>query len=107
MKQIRHLHVGGVVAMGFACDGEYLLVIGHNGRGVYSTRTWDRVARDHAAAYPENGYGIGIGPIANVRVPVAEMNFSTETVLAKSPGGDIVVEYESGSITIFEDAAEC
>src|SRR5689334_17529198 len=60
------LHVGGLIAMGFDPSGEYLLTISHAGRGVFSTRTWERVARDSALAYPADGHGVGIGPIAGV-----------------------------------------
>ena len=86
--------------MGFDATAEYLLVISHAGRGLFSTTTWQRVARDTALAYPENGYGVGIGPIDGVRVPVTEMDFDTEIVSLKSPDGTISVEYESGAITV-------
>jgi hypothetical protein len=49
--------------MGFDASGEYLLTISHSGRGVFSTRTWERVSRDPELVYPEGGFGLGIGPI--------------------------------------------
>lgn len=59
----RYLHIGGVVAVGFDPTSDYLLVITHSGRGVFYTRTWERVARKIHLAYPTGGLGIGIGPI--------------------------------------------
>jgi hypothetical protein len=97
--------VGGLVAMGIDPTGEYLLTISHSGRGVFSTRTWERVARDTALAYPKDGRGIGIGPIAGVEVPVTEMNYDTEELALRSPDGSIVLEYESGTITVSGDRA--
>jgi hypothetical protein len=100
----RYLHVGGVVAMGFDSRAKYLLVISHDGRGLFSTSTWERVARDYALAYPEDGHGIGIGPIDGIRVPVAEMDYDTEKVSLSSPDGSITVEYESGTITVLDNS---
>jgi len=57
------LLIGGLVAVGFDPTGEYLLVISHSGRGVFSIKTWTRVARDVELSYPESGIGVGIGPI--------------------------------------------
>lgn len=87
--------------MGFASNGEYLLVISHSGRGLFSTRTWKRVARDSTEAYPTNGCGIGIGPIDGIQTPVAEMDFKTEKLSLRSPDGSITVEFESGTITLW------
>ena len=57
-----YLHIGGLVALGFDPSGEFLLVITHSGRGVFSTRTWERLSRSTELAYPEGGFGVGIGP---------------------------------------------
>jgi hypothetical protein len=99
-SQLRYLHVGGLVAMGFDPSGEYLLTISHSGRGVFSARSWERVARDPALAYPENGYGIGIGPIAGVSVAVQEMNYQTDELSLKSPDGAVSLKYETGMIAV-------
>jgi hypothetical protein len=69
----RYLVIGGVLAVGFDPTSEYLLVISHSGRGVFSTRTWERVARSTELAYPEGGVGFGIGPIGGQAIPVTEM----------------------------------
>jgi hypothetical protein len=86
--------------MGFDPTGEYLLTISHSGRGVFSTRTWERVARDPASAYPEEGPVFGIGPIAGVSVAVTEMNYHTEEISLTSPDGSLSLEYDSGTITV-------
>lgn len=99
---MRYLHIGGLVAAGFDPSGAYLLTISHSGRGVFSTRTWERLARDPALAYPQNGYGVGIGPIADVAIPVTEMDYATEELKLTSPDGTIRLEYESGTVTVFE-----
>ena len=91
--------------MGFDSSSEYLLVISHSGRGVFSTRTWERVARDTQAAYPDDGCGIGIGPIEGVRVVVTEIDFDTGRLLLSSSDGSISLEYECGTITVLSHAA--
>ena len=102
MPKVRYLHVGGVLAMGFDPQAEYLLVISHSGRGVFSTCSWERVARDVELAYPVEGCGIGIGPIEGIRIPVTEMDFRTEKVSLSGCNGSIIIEYESGTITVID-----
>lgn len=97
---MKYLYVGGLVAMGFDPSGEYLLTISHAGRGVYSTLTWERVARDPTLAYPKNGAGTGIGPIAGISVAVIEKDHDTEKLELVSPDGKISLSYDSGTITI-------
>ncbi len=70
------LHIGGLVAAGFDPSGRFLLTVSHDGRGVYDTNNWERVARDYDLAYPENGYAIGIDlsqvyvfPLQSVKIP--------------------------------------
>jgi len=72
------LHVGGLVVAGFDDTGSYLLTISHSGRGVFAAETWGRVARNYNLAYPENGVGIGIGPIDGQQIPVTEMDYAAE-----------------------------
>jgi hypothetical protein len=92
--------------MGFDPSGEFLLTISHSGRGVFSTRTWERVARDAALAYPKGGQGIGIGPIAGVPVAVTEMNYDTEELALTSANGKLSLEYDSGTITVSGDGVQ-
>jgi hypothetical protein len=88
----RYLHVGGLIAVGFDSSESYLLAISHSGRGVFSTSTWERVARDDRLAYPENGHGTGIGPIDGAKIPVVEMYWQT--------CGQCRVESQSGKIEL-------
>src|SRR5262245_15435938 len=96
-----YLHVGGLIAVGFDPAEEYLLVISHSGRGVFSTHKWERVARDSEPAYPENGLGVGIGPIAGAKIPVTEMYWENEGERqVRSPSGKIELLCESSGIQV-------
>ena len=94
------LHVGGVVAIGFDPTGRYALVVSHSGRGVFDTTTWQRVARDSALAYPENGEADGIGPLAGKRLKVSEISYDTGTLNVVSPNGDFAMSYSEGTIEV-------
>jgi hypothetical protein len=94
------LHVGGLVAAGFDASGAYLLTVSHSGRGVFATDTWKRVARDSGPAYPTNGCAVGIGPIEGIAVGVKEKNYETGDLHLVSSDGSIVLDYDSGIITI-------
>jgi len=96
----RYLHIGGLVAVGFDPGAEYLLVVTHSGRGVFSTRTWDRVARSYELAYPKAGVCIGIGPIGGMYIPVTEMNYETGEMRVESPDGRFVLDCESSGIAV-------
>jgi hypothetical protein len=98
----RYLHIGGLVAVGFDASGSYLLTVTHSGRGVFSTRTWERVARSTELAYPEKGIGIGIGPIAEQSIPVTEMNYETGEMRVVDPHGRFVLECESSGIAVVD-----
>ncbi len=100
----KHLFIGGLVAAGFDRTGAYLLAVSHSGRGVFSTATWERVARDSDLAYPKDGYAIGIGPIAGERIPVTEKNYDTEELRFSSPDGKFIFEYDSGTLTVTDAA---
>ena len=97
-----YLHIGGLVAAGFDPSGEYLLTITHSGSGVFSTRTWERVARNTELAYPEGGLGIGIGPIEGQSIPVTEMDSVTGNMRVVSGDGRIVLQCESSGIEVTE-----
>jgi hypothetical protein len=100
MTGVKYLNVGGVVAMGFDPNGDYLLVVSHAGRGVFSTKTWERVARNRDFAYPASGHGIGIGPIDGVSIEVTVMDFETDQLQVTTPDGRTRLDYESGTITV-------
>jgi hypothetical protein len=92
--------IGGLVAAGFDPSGKYLLTISHSGRGVFSTESWLRVARDYDLAYPENGNGIGIGPIADQQIPVTEMDYASGTMQLRSPDRKIALTCKSSEIVV-------
>jgi len=83
----KHLHVGGLVAAGLDPSGQYLLTVSHSGRGVWSTTTWERVARDSALAYPIAGRAIGIGPIEGASIQVTELEQTSGTLAFASQDG--------------------
>jgi len=95
-----HLHIGGLVAAGFDSTGEYLLTITHSGRGLFSTKTWTRLARDASLAYPDGGKGIGIGPIDGQEVLVTEMPFDIGHMTLTSHDGKIILNCESDGISV-------
>ena len=96
----KHLLVGGLVAAGFDSSGHYLLTVSHSGRGVFSTDTWAKVARDSAPANPEGGRVVGIGPLAGEAIAVVEKNYVTDRLQLVSPDGKFAIAYESGDLTI-------
>jgi hypothetical protein len=96
----KDITIGGLVAAGFDASGSYLLTITHSGRGVFSTLTWDRIARDHSVVYPENGTAIGIGPVIGQTIPITEMDYEKGVMYLKSPDGRISLKCESDSISV-------
>jgi hypothetical protein len=96
----KNLFIGGLIAAGFDPTGAYLLTVSHSGRGVFSTASWERVARDTAPAYPEAGVVTGIGPLDGVSVPVKEIDYDTGRLRFSSPDGRLSVQYEDGALTI-------
>jgi hypothetical protein len=100
MSGPKHLFVGGLVAMGFDSTGKYLLTVSHSGRGVYSSETWERIARDTTLAYPNGGKTVGIGPIAGEEINVVERNEHRERIELDSPDGKIHLIGESDGIIV-------
>jgi hypothetical protein len=69
--------VGGLTEVGLSEDERFVLVVSHDGRGVFDTHTGVRLARDREI--PESGAAwrnkperlvLGIGPLTNVWVSV-------------------------------------
>ena len=89
--------------MGFDPTVDYLLVISHSGRGVFSIKTWTRVARDVELSYPESGIGVGIGPIADQQIPVSEMPYEIGHFEVLSIDRRIRLHCESDGITVRTD----
>src|SRR6185436_16580038 len=100
MAQPKHLFVGGLVAMGFDASGKYLLTVSHSGRGVFSTDTWERVARDATLAYPTGGEAVGIGPIDGQVIGVEERDERRDRIELQSPDGRFRLVGESDGITL-------
>jgi len=67
---------------------------------VFSTETWERVARDTAIAYPADGTAVGIGPIADQVVPVEERDERRDRIEMHSPDGRFHLIGESDGITV-------
>jgi hypothetical protein len=101
MSDEQNLLVGGLVAVGFNATGEFLLTISHSGRGVFSTKTWTRVARNHDLAYPEDGIGVGIGPVDGERIVVSESYWeAADTMTVLSPDGRFELRCQSEGIKV-------
>ena len=101
----KYLHIGGLVAAGFDPTGAYLLTVSHDGRGVFATASWERVARDSTLAYPKDGHAIGIGPIEGLSIPITEINYDTGELRFSNPDGTCNFEYESGTLTVTNASA--
>jgi hypothetical protein len=100
MSEPKHLFVGGLVAMGFDASGKFLLTVSHSGRGLFSTDTWQRVARDTQLAYPEGGKALGFGPIEGEVIAVMERDERRDRIEMQSPDGKHCLVGESDGITI-------
>lgn len=100
----KHLNIGGLVAAGLDRTDAYLLTISHSGRSVFSTASWERLARDSELAYPEDGIAIGIGPIEGLRIPVAEIDYATGQLQFSSPDAKLNFFYQEGTLTITTSA---
>jgi hypothetical protein len=100
MSNSRHLFIGGLVAMGFDATGKFLLTVSHTGRGVFSTDTWERIARDLRLVYPENGKALGIGPLEGQRIDVVGRDEKRDAIEMQSPDGKHHLVGESDGITI-------
>ena len=66
--------------MGLDESGQYLLTVSHSGRAVFSTRTWERIARDAGVVYPAAGRCTGIGPLSGHSVAVQVRDETRPTI---------------------------
>jgi hypothetical protein len=101
-----HIAIGGLVAAGFDATGQYLLLVSHAGRGVFSVGTWERVARDSTVVYPDGDVAVGIGPIAGEKISIKELDYDTGELRFCSPDGGTSFYYESGTLTITQPEGE-
>ena len=88
--------------MGFDASGKFLLTVTHSGRGIFATDTWERVARDPTAAFPDAGKAVGIGPIDGQVVDVQERDERRDQIIMQSPDGRFRLLGDSEGITISE-----
>ena len=86
--------------MGFDATGKYLLTVSHSGRGVFSTDTWERVARDSSLAYSADGKAVGIGPLQGQVNGVLERDERRDRMEMQSPDGRYHLVGESDGITV-------
>src|SRR6266498_2274195 len=98
MAQPKHLLIGGLVAMGFDATGKYLLTVSHSGRGVFSTDTWERVARDSNLAYSADGKAVGIGPLQGQVIGLVQRDERRDRMEMQSPDGRYHLVGESDGI---------
>ncbi len=69
--------IAALIAVGYAPDSEYLLVVSNTGRGVFNCLMGERVARDRDSRTSRTGYdevhltADGIGPIEHSKVRMA------------------------------------
>jgi len=77
------LGIGGICAVGFSADGRWLLVVSHQGRGVFNAESLERIARDDEANYglfdKATDTAAGIGPMEGLRIPVFGMRGAIRT----------------------------
>ena len=89
--------IGGLTDVGFA-DDHFLLVIGHQGRGLLDCHTAERVARDRLDDWSffdeQASTAVGIGPVAGHAIPVAGL--MSQRTLPRRAGGWSVVERTGG-----------
>ncbi len=74
-ERLAPIAVGGLQAAGFDRRSEQVLVVSANGRGVFDGQTGERLARVRGEIEdpwyrPEEGFAIGIGPLAGRRVAI-------------------------------------
>src|SRR4051812_26824792 len=100
--------IGGLTDAGFSGDGSLLVVVGHQGRGVFDCRTGERVARDRADDWSyfdrDAGTVAGIGPLQGETVPVAGL-MSGKTLPARG-GSWSATAAEDGVLLRSDDGDE-
>jgi hypothetical protein len=96
---MRHLLVGGLCAMGLDESGQFLLTVSHSGRAVFSTRTWERVARDTAVVYPVAGCCDGIGPLSGRSIAVQVRDETRPAFRLRCGAFELVGESDGVTIT--------
>jgi hypothetical protein len=102
-----NLFVGGLVAIGFDRSCKYLLVVSSAGRGLFSTATWEKIARDRGNyCYEDDGTALGIGPMEGQLIPVTAINYRSCVLEMSSPNRRINLRYEDGTVTVWDDGPD-
>lgn len=124
--------VGGLAAVGFTCDSDFLLALSSGGgRSLYDACSGERVARDHDADLAEwlsadkvTATGIGVAEGDRIHVAglwgggLSEMtsdgwscavvapDWPVEQVVLQPPGADVIIEqFASSCIQVADSAA--
>ena len=96
-ERVAYAGIGGLTDVGFSPDGRFLLVVGHQGRGVFDCQTGERLARDRTDDWSyfdmETGTAEGIGPLDGQSVPIAGL-MSDAQLPAESAGWTVTATGE-------------
>ena len=105
-----YLHIGGVVAIGFSADDAYLMVVSHDGSGLFETENWQKIARDGEAdyypEYPQDGYAAGIGVLQGQKIAVKAADFDRGILRLRNHAGTLECHYGEGTLTICDVKAQ-
>jgi len=114
--------IGGLISVGFGSDDTWLLVTSHQGRGVFNSRTGERVARDAGIGDWEDPFTLsaqGIGPLEAQTVRMSGLyggglprltadHWSVEPVFYDWPSGSVILEHgPKTTVWLEERAAGC
>ncbi|MCB1213919.1 MAG: hypothetical protein KDK66_00450 [Deltaproteobacteria bacterium] len=77
----KYLPVGGTIAIGFTSDAQYLLVVSHDGRGLFDVNSGERAARDSNDENRNEWYreseADGIGSVQGIPISIFGIDFPT------------------------------
>jgi hypothetical protein len=79
------------VAVGHDPAERFLLTVSHSGRAVFSTETWERVARCYEIVYPADGRIAGIGPLEGTSIVMIE-SYDGGVMRLRVAGWDVAAE---------------
>jgi hypothetical protein len=115
--------VGGLTEVGFGENTELLLVVSHNGRGVFDCRNGQKIARDYDPPdrlwyQPIQLRATGIGPLAGVKIRLAglhggglpictEDGWSLELVSPDWPDSGLILQPPGTSIYMDDRSGSC
>ena len=121
-KQIAFRAVGGLTEVGFGNDTELLLVVSHNGRGLFDCKTGELISRDSEPDglwhQPLRLLAAGIGSLAGQQVRLAGLlgggllkaasdGWSLELVYPDWPDGSLILQPPGASVFLERGSAGC